>query len=377
MEVFKLFGSILIDDKQAIDSLNKSEKKAKDSEKALQNLSKQAGELGKKMAIGVGAAVTALGALVMKSAEATDRVDKMSQRLGMSRQAFQEWDYILSQNGVSMDSMNTAMKSMTAAMSSLSEEGKKGEETLGKLGISIDDLKNLKQEEVFEKAVRALQNMDEGFEKARLSQMLFGKQGQEMLPMLNQSKGSIDELKQKAHDLGLVLGDEQIDAGVKFKDTMDSMTRSLGSMATQVGIEVMPIVQKFLDWVIEHMPQIKQITSTVFNAIGDSIKWLSDNANWLIPILAGLTSGFIAMKVIGIISALMAAWTTITTAASVAGGILNAVALAFPGFWIAAAIALVIGAIVLFIMNFDKVKAADSKLWDGIKDMFGIIGSFV
>jgi hypothetical protein len=367
----------MIDDKDAIKSLKDTEGKAKNSDKALKDLGKQAGELGKKMAIGIGVAVTALGGLVMKSAEATDRVDKMSQRLGMSRKSFQEWDYILSQNGVSMDSMNTAMKSMTTAMSSLSEGGKKGEETLGKLGISISDLKNLKQEEIFEKAVIALQGMDEGFEKARLSQLLFGKQGQEMLPMLNQSKGSIEELKQRAQDLGLVLGDEAIDAGVKFYDTMDSAKRMLTAVSTEIGITVMPIVQQFLDWVMTNMPQIKEVMSTAFNAIADAIKWVSDNANWLIPILAGLLGGFIAMKVIGVITTLMGIWTAITTAAATSGGILNAVMLAFPGMWIALIIGAVIAGIVLLIMNFDKVKTAAVGLWDKIKEVFGGIRDFI
>jgi hypothetical protein len=367
----------MIDDKDAIKSLKDTEGKAKNSDKALKDLGKQAGELGKKMAIGIGVAVTALGGLVMKSAEATDRVDKMSQRLGMSRKSFQEWDYILSQNGVSMDSMNTAMKSMTTAMSSLSEGGKKGEETLGKLGISISDLKNLKQEEIFEKAVIALQGMDEGFEKARLSQLLFGKQGQEMLPMLNQSKGSIEELKQRAQDLGLVLGDEAIDAGVKFYDTMDSAKRMLTAVSTEIGITVMPIVQQFLDWVMTNMPQIKEVMSSVFNAIADAIKWVSDNANWLIPVLATLFGIFIGFKIVAVITTLMAAFQAIMLAASVAGGILNAVLALNPLTWVALAIGLVIGAIVLLIMNFDKVKSAAQGLWTSIKDTFGKIGDFV
>lgn len=36
-----------------------------------------------------------------------DNIDKMSQRLGLSREAYQEWDYVLSQSGVDINSVQT------------------------------------------------------------------------------------------------------------------------------------------------------------------------------------------------------------------------------------------------------------------------------
>ena len=47
------------------------------------------------------------------------------------------------------------------------------------------------------------------------------------MPMLNGAAGSIEAMRQQAHDLGLVLDDEAIDAGVAFTDQMDQLQRSL------------------------------------------------------------------------------------------------------------------------------------------------------
>lgn len=289
MNIFTLVGSILVDSDKANDSISKTEEKAGGLASKLGGVIGTAGKVGLAVAGAATAGGAALYGMANKAAESTDRIDKMSQRLGMSRESFQEWDYILSQNGVSMDSMNTAMKSMTTAMASLADEGKKGEETLGKLGISVDDLKNMKQEEVFEKAVVALQNMDEGYEKARLAQQLFGKQGQEMLPMLNQSKGSIDELKNKAHELGLVLSDDAVDAGVKFTDTMDSLKRSFGAVASQVGVGVMPIIQQLMEWIITNMPTIQAVFKTAFDVISEVVNISVDIfKTFFLPILETL-----------------------------------------------------------------------------------------
>ena len=199
--------------------------------------------MGASMAA-IGTAAAAAGKklydMAKGAAETADNVDKQSQRLGMSRQAFQEWDYILSQNGVSIDSMNTAMKSMTANMADLAKGGTKSQETLAKLGVTVDDLKNLKQEEVFEKSIIALQKMPEGYEKSRLASELFGKQGQQLLPLLNGTKGSVEELKDKAHEYGMILSDEAVDAGVKFTDSMDTLQRSAKGLFNQIGAQLLP-----------------------------------------------------------------------------------------------------------------------------------------
>ena len=377
MEVFKLFGSILIDDKEAINSLNKTEKQAKENEKALSNLGKQAGEFGKKLAIGAGIAVTALGGLVMKSAEAADRIDKMSQKLGLTREAFQKWDYVLGQNGISIDSLQGGLKTLTNMSDDMMKGNKKATESFAKLGISMEDIKGKSQTEIFEMTVKALQGMEEGTERAALANDLLGRSGTELAPLLNQSAEATEQLKNRASELGLVLSDEAIDSGVVFGDTLDDMKKSIGAMATEIGITVMPIVQKFLDWVMENMPTIKEVMGNVFGAIADAIKWVSDNAGWLIPILAGVLGGFVALKIIGIISTLLGIFNAIMGAAAAAGGLFNLVMLANPLTWVVLGIVAVIAAITLLIMNFDKVKAAASKLWDGIKDIFGKIGSFV
>ena len=51
-------------------------------------------------------------AITGKSAEATDRIDKMSQKIGLSRQGFQEFDFIMSQSGMSVDQPQMGFKTL-------------------------------------------------------------------------------------------------------------------------------------------------------------------------------------------------------------------------------------------------------------------------
>lgn len=377
MELFRLFGSIMINDDDAIKTLKDAETSSKESAKAMQDLTKKAGEMGKKIAIGVTAAVTSLGAMVVKSVEATDRIDKMSQKLGMSTEGFQEWDYILGQNGISIDSLQGGMKTLTNMTDELMNGSKTATDSFGRLGISMEDLAGKSQEEVFTMTVSALQGVTNETERAALANDLLGRSGSEMAPLLNQGAGAVDDLRQRAHDLGLVIDQEAVTAGVVLGDTMDDVKKSFGTVVTQIGVEVMPIFQSFLNWILDHMPVIKEVTSTVFNAVADAIKWVMDNANWLIPVLGGLAGSFLALSIINTVTTLMGQFKNITTLTQLASALLNTTLLANPFAWVALLIGGLVAAGIALWMNWDTVKEKAVELWQSMKDIFGKIRDFV
>ena len=58
----------------------------------------------------IGMVIKKMGDMVISSATALDRVDKLSQKIGLSRVAFQEWDYILGQSGASVEGLQMGLK---------------------------------------------------------------------------------------------------------------------------------------------------------------------------------------------------------------------------------------------------------------------------
>jgi hypothetical protein len=328
--------------------------------------------MGKAAVLGAGAAAGALVGMAFKSAEATDRVDKLSQKIGMSREGFQEWEYVLSQNGMEIDTLQTGMKTLVTSMDQAIEGTGAGAESFEKLGISVLDASgNVKsQETVFNEAVTALQGMEDGAEKAKIANDLFGRSGSEMAPLINGASESVDALKQKAHDLGIVMSDEAIDSGVQFTDTIDSLKRSFGAVATEVGVAVMPAIENLANWAIENMPAIKETAETAFNKIGDAIQWVKDNSDWLIPVLATMLGGFVAFKIIKTINTLFLAFKAVQMAVAAAGGIMNAVMAANPFILVAAAIGVVIGVGVLLYKNWDTISAKAKDLWASINETF-------
>lgn len=287
MDIFKLVGSIFIDNSKANESLSKTEEKAGGVGNKLVSAAEKAG----KFALGLGAAAaggaTALYKIAKNASETTDNIDKMSQRLGISRKAYQELDFALSQSGVDINSFSTGTKTLLKNMDAVTEGNKTAIANFSALGVEVTDVngKMRSQEEVLFDTIAAFQGMENSAEKSRLAQEMFGKQGQEILPLLNSESASIEELREQARDLGLVLSDETIDAGVQLHDTIDQAKRAFDSVVAQIGTSVMPLIQRLLDWILEHMPEIQAVMGEVFDFIQKGIEALEPVIKALSPVI--------------------------------------------------------------------------------------------
>lgn len=305
-EIFRLFGSILLDTSETDKSLAKTEKSGKNLASTLASGAKTVVAAG----AAIGAAATAAGAAIYgiakDAAGTTDEIDKMSQKIGISREEYQELAFVCSQSGTDVNKLQGGMKTLTNSIDSAVNGGKTATAMFDKLGISVKNADGSvrSQEEVLNDAVRALQGMEDGTEKAALATDLFGKAGTELMPLLNSEAGSFDEMRQQAHDLGLVLSDEAVDAGVHLTDTIDQCERSFKSIVTQIGVAVMPLVQSAAEWVLENMPLIQSVLGAVFEFFGNVISsvveyittlksaaadWLADHQGTIDAVLSGLS----------------------------------------------------------------------------------------
>ena len=318
MDLFDLVAKITLDSSEYEKGLTKAQGKMSTASNKIKNAFGVAAKAG----LGLSAAVVAGGVAVTKmatsAADTTDHIDKMSQKIGISREAYQELDFVMSQSGTSVDKLQGGMKTLTSKMDAMASGNKDATAAFERLGVAVQNSDGTfrSQEEVFFDTVSALQGVENQTEKSRLATELFGRAGSEMMPLLNGAAGSMDEMRQKAHDLGLVLDDEAIDSGVKLTDTIDQAKRAFGAITTQIGVEFMPIVQRVLDFILENMPTIRSVMSTVFSAIGTVVEGAVDVFSKLfdfisqnvVPVLSEVWTNTIQPTIQSAFSAIQRAW---------------------------------------------------------------------
>ena len=229
------------------DEIKDSAKVADDSGGKFEKL----GSVMKGVATGIGVAMAAMGTAAVgagkklydmanDAAAAGDEVDKASQRLGLSREGYQEWEYVLSQNGASISSLETGMKKLNSTVDDSINGSASATEKFKRLGISMEDLQGKSREEVFEMTIKGLQGISDEGEKAAIANDLLGTSSVELGALLNQTAESTDDLKNKASELGLVMSDESIDAAVNYTDAMDNLTRSFSGVKNNITSQLLP-----------------------------------------------------------------------------------------------------------------------------------------
>lgn len=280
----------------AVLTLNK-----KDYDAGLDEAEKEAGSFGDKLKKGFGTAtkvatavtgvVAGVGAGVVKmassSASAMDEIDKSSQKMGVSAEAYQEWAHAMDLSGMSIDTMKTGMKTLQTAMA-------KNDDSFASLGISLTDASgNMRSaEDVMNDAIMALSDMEEGAERTALANKLFGRAGVEMAPLLNQGSEAIKGMKQEAHDLGLVMSGDDVKAGAELNDTLNNLKKSFGAIITKLGNSLMPIVKKVADMLMKFLPKISDMfdrfAPMLLDLADQILPFLMELAETLLPVIFDL-----------------------------------------------------------------------------------------
>ena len=216
------------------------------------------GSVLKGVAAGIGVAMAAIGTAAVtagkklydmanEAAAAGDEIDKASQRIGLSRQGYQEWDYVLSQNGASISSLENGMKKLNNTVDDAINGSTSATDKFQRLGISMEHLQGKSREEIFEMTVKGLQGISDEGEKAAIANDLLGNSSVELAALLNQTADSTEDLKNKASELGLVMSDESIDAAVNYTDAMDNLTRSFTGVKNNITSQLLPGFTMVLD----------------------------------------------------------------------------------------------------------------------------------
>lgn len=179
------------------------------------------------------AGAAALGKSISDVSKYGDHVDKMSQKIGMSREGFQKWDYVLNRAGTSIDSMAPVMKKLSTSAVENSDAFKK-------LGISQEEVASMSQEELFGRTIEALSGMEEGAERTALASKLLGKGASELAPLINGGTDAIKEQMQMAEDYGMVMSDDAVKASADFVDAQTTLQGTLTGFKNRVTAEFLP-----------------------------------------------------------------------------------------------------------------------------------------
>lgn len=292
--------------KSHVDDLRASVQRAKEEHPKLTAAIEKAGEVSKKVAsggvkllkgafagaAGAASAVVAGTAAIVKgltdlagsASEAGDKIEKQSQKVGMSAESYQKWDYVMNISGTSMSNCTTGLKTLTNQFEKAKSGSEGAQDKFKRLGLSLDDLKGKSREEVFEATVKALQGVQDETEKAALANALFGKSGQDLMPLFNQSAEATQELMEKAKECGMVMSNDAVNASAKYQDSLTTLQSTATAMKNNIVAELLPGMTSVLDGLTAALTGDEGAEKLIEDGINDMMNALDT----ILPRLGGI-----------------------------------------------------------------------------------------
>lgn len=205
----------------------------------------------KGASVAIGAALTAATGAVVATGKAFvntandvssagDAIGDNAAKMGLSTKAYQEWDFVLQRSGSSIEAMKTSMKTLQNAAAS-------GNDAFKALGITQQELKNLKPEELFDRTVKALQGVEDTTTRTALASKVLGKGAIELGGVFDMTSEELDQTKQKMYDLGAYMDEDMIAASDSYQDTMLDMQDSIKGLKMRVVSDFLPGMTSVMD----------------------------------------------------------------------------------------------------------------------------------
>lgn len=293
--VMALMATLGIDTSSFDKGLTDSEKKASSFGSTLKSGLATGAKVGlagiTALTTATGAGAVALGKGVSSVASYADSIDKMSQKMGISAQAYQEWDAVLKHSGSSIDSMSRGMQT-------LQKNAVDNADKFEKLGLAQEDVAKMSTEELFSATIKGLQDMGESAERTALASDLLGGSAKELGALLNTSSEDTQKMKDTVHELGGVLSDDAVKAGANFEDNLQDMNTAITGLKNNMLGQLLPASSTVMAGLT------KVFTGDTQNGLDELNQGVSDFASQLTSMIPNLLSigGTIISAVIDSIS---------------------------------------------------------------------------
>ena len=225
------------------------------------------------------------------TAQYGDNIDKLSQKIGLSSTAYQEWEFIAQHSGTSMESLKTAMVKLSTA-------AENGSDAFTALGISQEKAQSMSREELWNATITALTGVEDETERARLAQDLFGKGATEMGALLNTSAEDIEAMRQQVHDLGGVMSEDAVKASAAFQDSLQNLQTAVTGMKNNMVSELLPGITGIMDGLTAvfsgdsegGLAKVKEGITSVSTTIKETLPDLIETGSEILTTLIGAVS---------------------------------------------------------------------------------------
>ncbi|MEW6294365.1 MAG: hypothetical protein AB1544_13840 [Pseudomonadota bacterium] len=186
--------------------------------------------------VAIGAALTAGGmaVFIQRAIDAADNLGKLSQKIGVSVEDLAGFQHAANLSDLTLEQFSQGVKQLSKYMT---EHGDK----LRAAGITATDTKG-----ALIQLADAFQQMRDGPQKTAIAMELLGKQGAELIPMLNGGGAALRGMIEEGQRFNPVT-EEMAKRAEEFNDSMTRMQTRAGAVGVAIASDLLPHLNRFFD----------------------------------------------------------------------------------------------------------------------------------
>lgn len=296
----KVVVEIIADDKAYTQGLKKSEKALDLFDKKTQRIAKR---MGKAFLIGGTAITAALTGVIFHAARAGDELDKMSLRTGETVETLSALGFAAEISGSTIQDLENGIRRLSRNMNDTSRGIGEARRSFEEMDISVKDSNgNLRAaSDVMSEIADKMRNLASESEKTAIAQELFGRGGASLLPLLKQGSAGIQDLMDRANELGIVMTTAGATVSAEFTDSMTELTAVAKMGAVQLGQTLLPAIQTIIEKITDLAARFNKLTENQkkvigwTTAIGGGFSIMAGGALLLVSRLPAIIAGFSAL----------------------------------------------------------------------------------
>lgn len=227
-------------------------------------------------AFGAGAA-----AVVKGLTDLEDRVEKLgntADKLGVSFEFIQTLEEAANRSGTSIDAVSAAFGRLQKSVLGVDEESKAAQKALQEIGVTSEQLADLKPEEQYRLIGDSLRTIEDPAKRTATAIALFGKAGADLIPFFNNIAGAAVDVE-------------------RFNAQLSSVDRGridgLGASFDAVAVSLRGFGQELLTPFIGITQSISDGVASTFASVGRNIGALLDAISPLTSAIGLLVNGFL------------------------------------------------------------------------------------
>lgn len=191
-------------------------------------------------------------------------INAEAQKIGLSINAYQEWAYILEKVGVEASNLTDFIKTLSDEQQAVREGSEDMISAFNTLGLSVAEVSNMSQEDLFSETVKRLQNVENEVERTSLAYRIFGEDAAELANVIRLTNEETAEMASTVHLLGNTISGELLTKSTKLSAAILNLKMAWQGFTNTLAELFMPVITKIVEWLTKAIVVVNLFLKTIF-----------------------------------------------------------------------------------------------------------------